>query len=90
MPPDVWQCSEHIGDEERLPERTRSPCVRGPEIISTTDLKGLIGYVDASFVQSSGFKPDERIGNNHNIIHRPDTPPAAFAHLWRTRKAGKP
>ncbi|HEY1029314.1 MAG TPA: PAS domain-containing methyl-accepting chemotaxis protein [Pseudomonas sp.] len=58
-------------------------------ILSTTDLKGALTYVNPDFVALSGFSEDELIGHNHNIVRHPDMPPAAFAHLWQTLKAGR-
>ncbi len=63
--------------------------VKFPEdqsIISTTDLKGRITYVNQFFCDISGFTEDELIGKAHNIIRHPDTPPAAFANLWDSLK----
>jgi aerotaxis receptor len=59
-------------------------------IVSRTDLKGSITYVNDSFVAVSGFSRDELIGKNHNIVRHPDMPEAAFADLWTTVKAGLP
>ncbi len=58
-------------------------------ILSTTDLKGAISYVNQDLIDISGFSASELLGNNHNIVRHPDMPPAAFAHLWQTLKAGK-
>ena len=58
-------------------------------ILSTTDLKGALTYVNPDFIALSGFTEDELIGHNHNIVRHPDMPPAAFAHLWQTLKAGR-
>ncbi|GAA0695369.1 PAS domain-containing methyl-accepting chemotaxis protein [Marinobacterium maritimum] len=57
-------------------------------ILSTTDLKGAITYVNKDFVEVSGFSHDELLGKNHNLVRHPDMPPAAFAQLWTTLKAG--
>lgn len=59
-------------------------------IITKTDLKGIITYANDAFVELSGFGRDELIGKNHNIVRHPDMPPAAFADLWDTVKAGLP
>jgi methyl-accepting chemotaxis protein len=59
-------------------------------LVSKTDLKGLITYVNAEFVRISGFAEPELIGKSHNIVRHPDMPPAAFADLWQTVKAGEP
>ncbi|MDP3743179.1 MAG: methyl-accepting chemotaxis protein [Methylotenera sp.] len=59
-------------------------------IVSKTDLKGLITYVNRDFLEISGFTEQELIGKNHNIVRHPDMPPAAFEDLWNTVKASKP
>ena len=58
-------------------------------ITSTTDAKGAITYINQDFLDISGFSNEELIGKNHNIVRHPDMPPAAFADLWTTIKAGK-
>lgn len=48
-------------------------------IISTTDLKGQITYVNKTFKEISGFSEEELIGQSHNIVRHPDMPPEAFS-----------
>lgn len=55
-------------------------------ILSTTNLKGAITYVNRDFEQLSGFTKEELIGRNHNMVRHPDMPPAAFEDLWNTVK----
>jgi aerotaxis receptor len=62
----------------------------GETIVSKTDIKGRITYVNPSFVEVSGFSVDELLGKAHNIVRHPDMPPEAFADLWVTLQAGKP
>ena len=62
----------------------------GQMLVSKTDLKGRITYVNEAFVEISGFSEDELIGKNHNIVRHPDMPPAAFEDLWQHLKAGRP
>jgi aerotaxis receptor len=62
----------------------------GQSIVSKTDTKGRITYVNPSFVEVSGFSEEELIGKAHNIVRHPDMPPEAFADLWQTLKAGLP
>ncbi len=59
------------------------------QIISTTDTKGVITYVNEDFIQVSGFSEEDLLKKSHNIVRHPDMPPAAFADLWQTLKAGK-
>jgi aerotaxis receptor len=62
----------------------------GQSIVSKTDTKGRITYVNPTFVEVSGFEVDELIGKAHNIVRHPDMPPEAFADLWQTLKTGQP
>ncbi len=67
-----------------------SEFVEGETIVSKTDLKGKISYINSYFLEISGFTKDELIGKNHNLIRHPDMPPAAFQDLWNKMKAGRP
>ncbi len=61
----------------------------GAFIVTTTDLRGVITYVNEEFIRISGFTQQELVGQPHNMVRHPDMPPAAFEDLWRTVKAGK-
>ncbi|MCS0607697.1 methyl-accepting chemotaxis protein [Massilia solisilvae] len=62
----------------------------GQCIVSKTDTKGRITYVNPTFVEVSGFSEQEVLGKAHNIVRHPDMPPEAFADLWKTLQAGQP
>lgn len=62
----------------------------GSNLVSVTDLNGVIQYANADFIQISGYSRDELVGENHHIVRHPDMPPAAFEDLWQTIKANKP
>jgi aerotaxis receptor len=62
----------------------------GQSIVSKTDTKGRITYVNPSFIEVSGFSEAELLGKAHNIVRHPDMPPEAFADLWATLQAGEP
>ncbi len=53
-------------------------------IISRTDLKGIITFVNSAFCKLAGYDKKELIGKPHNIIRHPDMPKAAFKDLWET------
>ncbi len=59
-------------------------------LVSKTDLKGAITYVNKEFIKISGFSEEELVGKNHNMVRHPDMPPEAFQDLWDTLKQGKP
>ncbi|HJV91880.1 MAG TPA: PAS domain-containing protein, partial [Azonexus sp.] len=62
----------------------------GQSIVSKTDTKGRITYINPSFIEVSGFAEAELIGKAHNIVRHPDMPPEAFADMWETLQAGEP
>ncbi len=53
-------------------------------IVSKTNLKGIITYVNDSFCEISGYKEEELIGKNHNIVRHPDNPKSVFEDMWHT------
>ncbi|HZG20568.1 MAG TPA: methyl-accepting chemotaxis protein [Herbaspirillum sp.] len=59
-------------------------------IVSKTDTKGRITYVNPTFLAISGFTEEELMGAPQNIVRHPDMPEGAFADLWSTLKAGLP
>lgn len=61
----------------------------GSLIISQTDVKGIITFANRKFCEVSGYKLDELIGSNHNIIRHPDMPKAIFAKMWSTIQDGQ-
>jgi aerotaxis receptor len=51
-------------------------------ILSETDDRGFITYVNDSFCKIAKFTRDELIGKPHNIVRHPDMPSVAFKMLW--------
>ncbi|UXI00169.1 methyl-accepting chemotaxis protein [Photobacterium sp. TY1-4] len=60
------------------------------QLVTTTDLQGVITYANESFVEVSGYSAKELVGQHHNIIRHPDMPPQAFTDLWQHLKAEQP
>lgn len=58
-------------------------------ILSTTNSKGIITYVNKDFIDISGFTEEELIGKSHNMVRHPDMPPEAFAMLWSRIKSSQ-
>ncbi len=59
-------------------------------LMSTTDTRSHLTYANDAFVQASGFSSEDLVGQPRNIVRHPDMPPAAFADMWATLKAGEP
>lgn len=61
----------------------------GRSLISETDTKGIITYVNRQFSEMSGYSKEEAIGQPHNLLRHPDMPKAAFEEMWKVIKEGK-
>lgn len=59
-------------------------------IVSSTDKKGIITYVNSTFSKISEFTKDELYGQPHNIIRHPDMPKTIFKHAWTNLLSQKP
>lgn len=59
-------------------------------IVSKTNAKGKITFVNDDFIKVSGFTKEELTDQPHNIVRHPDMPPEAFEDLWNDLKDGKP
>lgn len=53
-------------------------------IVSKTDINGIITFVNDEFCNISGYLRDELIGQSHNIVRHPDVPAEYFKRLWET------
>ena len=51
-------------------------------IVSKTDLKGRITYVNKIFMEMGEYSEAELLGKPHSIIRHPDMPKAVFKLLW--------
>ncbi|MEA3522296.1 MAG: ATP-binding protein [Campylobacterota bacterium] len=58
-------------------------------IVSKTDTKGKITYINDAFEVVSGYSKDELIGKNHNTVRHPESADEIFSDLWSTIKAKK-
>ena len=67
----------------------RVPVGANANILSTTDPKGKITYINDEFLDISGFTREELIGQPHNIIRHPDMPRQAFYEFWNALQNGR-
>ncbi len=59
-------------------------------IVSKTDLKGNIIFINKNFSEVSGYNEAELIGAPHNILRHPDMPRAVFFIVWQALLSGQP
>lgn len=57
-------------------------------ILSRTNLKGEITYINKEFEKTSGYRTNEILGKSHKILKHPDTPKETIKDLWKTIKSG--
>ncbi len=67
-------------------ERTLAP---EEIIVSKTDVRGHMTYVNDTFVRISNYAESELVGRPHNLIRHPDMPRSVFRLLWDTISAGE-
>ena len=64
--------------------QTYQEAIENSNIVSKTDINGVITFVNEEFCKISGFTKKELIGSDHNIVKHPDVPKEDFAVLWNT------
>jgi PAS domain S-box-containing protein len=63
---------------------TYQEAIENSNIVSKTDINGIITFVNDEFCRISGYSREELIGANHNIVRHPDVPKETFKKLWDT------
>ncbi len=58
-------------------------------LVSKTDAKGIITYVNDTFAKLSGYTKEELLGKPHNIVRHPDMPSSTFKEMWETIQSKK-
>ncbi|MHB1358754.1 MAG: PAS domain S-box protein [Rhodocyclaceae bacterium] len=76
------QAEEHLRKLAQAVEQS-------PESIVITDLDARIEYVNARFLQATGYRRAEVIGQNPRILQSGKTPPATHAAMWQTLSRGQ-
>lgn len=74
--------------EDRLVTLTRA-VDQSPASVFVTDPVGRILYVNAKFVEGTGYSEQELLGRTPRILNSGLNPSGTFARLWRTVLAGE-
>jgi len=64
--------------------RQYKEAIEKSNIISKTDIDGVITFVNDEFCTISGYSKDELIGKKHSIVKHPDVAQEKFKLLWET------
>ncbi len=59
-------------------------------IVSKTNPKGIITFVNDKFCEISGYSKEELLGKPHNVVRHPDMPSKVFKEMWDTIQSKKP
>ena len=63
---------------------TYQDAIENSNIVSKTDINGIITFVNDEFCKISGYSRDELLGQNHNIVRHPNSLASNFETLWKT------
>ena len=74
--------NQPVTQHEYILRDTQSP-------ISRTDTRGFITFVNADFVEASGYTEEELLGQPHNVVRHPDMPTQAYADMWNYLQQGR-
>ncbi|KAB7887126.1 PAS domain-containing sensor histidine kinase [Poseidonibacter ostreae] len=69
---------------------TYQEAIENSNIVSKTDINGIITFVNDEFCKISGYSRNELVGQNHNIVRHPDALSSNFKTLWDTILSKKP
>jgi len=63
--------------------------IENSNIVSKTDIYGIITFVNEEFCNISGYSQDELVGKDHNIVRHPDVPESTFSRMWQAILSGQ-
>lgn len=75
-------CKQKVLDEYKT-------AVDDSTIVSKTNTKGIITFVNDKFCEISGYTKEELIGNKHSMVRHVDMKKSIFEEMWKTIKEQK-
>ena len=80
--------TERKAADQRLRQLSRA-VDQSPSAVVITDIKGIIEYVNPKFTAITGYGVEEILGQKPSILKSGETPPEAYAELWKTIHSGR-
>lgn len=71
-------------DDIREKFKQYQEAIEASNIVSKTDINGIITFVNDEFCKISGYSREELIGQNHNIVRHPAVQKSTFKKMWDT------
>ena len=84
----LYKTNKKMHSEQKILEDYKK-AIDVSTIVSKTDKRGIITYVNDAFCKISGYTKEELVGKPHNIVRHPDVPKEVFAEVWHDLKEGK-
>lgn len=84
----IYQKDREIARNVKLLEEYRR-AIDESGIVSKTDAKGVITYVNEKFSRICGYAPGELVGRSHSLMRHPEMPDDFFETLWKTIGANR-
>ncbi len=86
--------TREIMDEEKIKDLNKrlqdfKYALTSSSIVSITDKRGIINYVNDNFLKISGYERAELIGSNHNIINSGYHAGSFFKEMWQCISKGE-
>jgi len=78
--------AEQAGEELR---KLSAAVEQSPATVVITDTDGTIEYVNPRFTETTGYTPEEAIGQNPRILKSGDKSSADYREMWETLLAGQ-
>lgn len=73
---------QHEVDESQVLMEQYKAAIDVSSLVSKTDLKGIITYVNEPFCKISQYTKEELMGKSHRLIKHPNTPKKVFTEMW--------
>ena len=84
---DLKEAKQNLKDAMKLSMQYEM-AINESNILSKTNTKGKITFVNDKFCDISGYTKEELIGKNHNLVRHSDMDKSVFTELWKTISNG--
>ncbi len=84
----IKQTTEELDDQILLLDQYKK-AVDSSLLVSKTDIKGNITYINDNFTKISGYSKKELLGKPHNIVRHSNSSKKVFKDMWKVISSGE-